>query len=332
MKKLIIALLSCCFAFSSCDLIEVVVDEIKDLTNNELNLPPASSIEQFQSEEDIINMFDAANKLLCTYILKQAEIEKIFFVTKDFDSITPENSDIAELWANGYRLINIANTCLNSLEASNFLNEEALMKYRAHFNAILGFTYKNMFEHWGAVPIITQGYIVAEDIYRPEERELLEFIWERLILSSDILMDEKPEVNYLSYPSILLALSEIKHSDYSASLECCRKFKETTNTGEQVFCLCDENGVNHTIYTRKHATLLELEYSYLIGNHNGGLNSVEDIISRWDQNSYGYWAMLKRLGKLAEVVGCPEYMTNFPIPQNELMVCPNLAQNPGYQY
>ncbi|MBO5979614.1 MAG: hypothetical protein J6Q12_04185 [Bacteroidales bacterium] len=332
MKKPVLALLSCCFAFSSCDLIEVVVDELKDLTNNELVTEPQVSVDgQFTSEADVINALDTASNSLSEYIIKQMEVEKILF-NKDFNSITPDNPDIADLWAKGYRTINIAINSVNSLQTSGeFLDEEAQRKYEAKFNAISGFIYKNMFEHWGSVPIITSSHTVPEEVYRPEESEILEHIYAQLKSSADILMmEEHYDNSSLSYPSILLALSEIKHWDYNVGLEYSRRFKETTDIGNPVFFVRDENGVNYTIYTRKHADLLEMEYTYLLGMHNDEINSIEDIVRRWDSTSYGYWAMLKRLGRTAEVIGCPEYMELLPVPENELYLVPNLVQNPGY--
>lgn len=52
----------------------------------------------------------------------------------------------------------------------------------------------------------------------------------------------------------------------------------------------------------------------------------------WDYKNkeYGYFAMLKRIGKLQEVSGCTEHELLSPIPEMELKYYKNLIQNPGY--
>ena len=46
--------------------------------------------------------------------------------------------------------------------------------------------------------------------------------------------------------------------------------------------------------------------------------------------NYGYWAALKRMGKAQEVTGCFDYELLMPIPSMDIMLNPNMTQNPGY--
>ena len=71
-----------------------------------------------------------------------------------------------------------------------------------------------------------------------------------------------------------------------------------------------------------------------VGNINGisGTNvSVEGIKQlRKSLKLQDYFAFLKRNGLAIKELGLEKYQLLLPIPQNELMVNPNLTQNPGY--
>ena len=76
------------------------------------------------------------------------------------------------------------------------------------------------------------------------------------------------------------------------------------------------------------------KYISEVGNINGisGTNvSVEGIKQlRKSLKLQDYFAFLKRNGLAIKELGLEKYQLLLPIPQNELMVNPNLTQNPGY--
>ena len=61
-----------------------------------------------------------------------------------------------------------------------------------------------------------------------------------------------------------------------------------------------------------------------------GITDFNELLKKWNPESYGYWSMLKRNKRFTEQVGCPEYMQNLPVPQNILNNNPGVMQNPGY--
>lgn len=60
------------------------------------------------------------------------------------------------------------------------------------------------------------------------------------------------------------------------------------------------------------------------------LTAISDVRRRIQIDFGGYFAFLKRTGLAQSIIGLEEYQLLFPIPQNELMMNPNLTQNPDY--
>ena len=60
------------------------------------------------------------------------------------------------------------------------------------------------------------------------------------------------------------------------------------------------------------------------------LAAISEVRSRIQTDFGGYFAFLKRTGQALSTLGLEEYQLLFPIPQDELMMNPNLTQNPGY--
>ena len=90
------------------------------------------------------------------------------------------------------------------------------------------------------------------------------------------------------------------------------EFMESDNSGQVVR--------TYPIYTKLHAERLSKEAA----------GQLDGLIESWSQAklTYGYWQMLKRLGKAEDVTGCQKYQVMFPYPWNE--VSEEFPQNEGY--
>jgi len=62
-------------------------------------------------------------------------------------------------------------------------------------------------------------------------------------------------------------------------------------------------------------------------------NPKYEIAALWKKfigSDYGYFALLKRLGIAVELLEIQSYQQLYPIPNTELVLNPNITQNPGY--
>ncbi|MBR5499156.1 MAG: RagB/SusD family nutrient uptake outer membrane protein [Bacteroidales bacterium] len=345
MKKLVLLLLACCTAFSSCDeLLNEIIDNItQDEVNNEENVEneddenPDPSIEErpidkFKSEHEVTAAISSIYVSLCEYIENQNELEKLYLIDKNFAAITPKNTTNAKAWNAAYSTIVKANYCIRSLEnSSELLEQEVIEKYIGITYALIGFTYKNMCEHWGNIPIITPYSSETEMLPTANEEEVRMYTNEALERSLNILEGyEISDSRYISHASTLLAAAEVKaNHDYNQAYEFSKRFSELYQE-DLVFELEATSG-KIVIYTAKHAELFRGEFAYHLGRwEEEGITDIIILLDKWDPSSYGYWAMLKRNKKLSEVTGCPEHMQHLPIPQYELDRNYNIIQNPGY--
>lgn len=59
-------------------------------------------------------------------------------------------------------------------------------------------------------------------------------------------------------------------------------------------------------------------------------SEIADLWNKVIDADYGYFALLKRLGIAVELLAIQNYQQLYPLPQSELIMNPNLIQNPGY--
>ena len=90
-------------------------------------------------------------------------------------------------------------------------------------------------------------------------------------------------------------------------------------------------GPGHTFFHWAKAAIEVRRQEKVIENYEA--ENAEETLSQWemrDTPAYGYWAMLKRIGKAQGICGCEEHELLMPIPKEELIYNRNLTQNPGY--
>ena len=343
MKKLFLLLLACSFAFCSCeDLLGNLLGnknegeeniENENTENGEENSAIQLPVTEFTSETDMEIAVNAIYASLYEYIRLQTAIEKAIIIDKDFGSVTSTNAMYEQAWQAAYKTINQGNLCIRSLEkAFESFGQEMVEKYLTKCTALMGFTYKNLFEHWGNVPIITPESPNEAMLMTAHEDEVMQYAIEMLDRAHSIFEQvNHTESAYISYEAILLALAEVHgYRDPNKGLEFCKRFTDMSSKQEIVFELAGPSG-NIVIYTADHANLYNSEYSYIVGRmEESGITDFNELLNKWNPESHGYWSMLKRNRKLTELLGCPEYMQYLPIPKNILENNPGLMQNPGY--
>ena len=97
----------------------------------------------------------------------------------------------------------------------------------------------------------------------------------------------------------------------------------TLNASAELYlAIFDSNNNRYPVYSKQ-----TIDYLY-----KESKKDVADLVTLWTANNlkFGYWQMLKRIGKAKEISGCEDYQLLLPIPQDELNFNPNLSQNPGY--
>lgn len=347
MKKLILLLLACSFAFCSCeDLLSNLLGDKIELEENVDNGDGSGvtdnggdnsaaelSVTEFKSEQEMETAVKDIYASLYEYMRLQKAIEKSIIVDKDFGSVTSTNPDYEQTWNAAYKTIDKGNLYIRSLErAFESYDQQIVEKYLASCHILVGFTYKNLFEHWGNVPIITSETPIDAMLMTSPEDEVLQYAIELLERSHFVFeQGNHSESSYISYEASLLASAEVYgYRDYNKGLEFSKRVVEQNSEKEIIYELTGHSD-NIVIYTSGHAELYCSEFSYILGRmEESGITDFNELLKKWNPESYGYWSMLKRNKRFTEQVGCPEYMQNLPVPQNILNNNPGVMQNPGY--
>ena len=233
-------------------------------------------------------------------------------------------SDLNKLWKDGYNIVYRANSVI--LELRN-INDSAINyqkgQYITHLSVLRDFVLYNMNHLWGGIPLQTEDNISNEWIPRSEEDEVYQYILDNL---RDVLKE------IASHPADRWDAGKGCVSErgiYMLMIECylARKewlpainFAEVAANGDdgEFFILKDI-----PVYSKAKAQL----YLKEAARETAGLDAS------WDEtffHAYGYWATLKRLGIARQKLRCEEYQLLLPIPDEALMLNPNLVQNPGY--
>ena len=329
MKKLILLFLASSLVFCSCQNILDVLPNSSIQQDENPELP----VTRYKSEADLINALDSVYISLGEYIKYQSEIEKLYLVDKNFDAITPSNATIEKAWTAAYDAIKKNNHIIRSLDYGADVDIYVWDKYMTLSYGILGFIYKNIYEHWGNAPIIAPHDSELALPLTANENEVWNFANQSLECYLHIIENfGSSDSRTISHAALLLALSEISgYQDFNRGYDYSRQFTDRYQADiENIFELKTDEG-SIQIYTSTHAYYFRCEYTYAMGNWDElGIRDFNTLLKRWDSSDYGYWSMLKRNKKLSEITGCPEHMNYFPVPQKALNSNPNLLQNPGY--
>lgn len=298
-------------------------DDATDDGNNDKDdeiiiLPAVPKEDLFQTEVDFLAALAATYINIVSFEAAQLNLENIIITGKDMTgvprSITATMPEIEECWTNAYKAINRCNTIIE------YANEE-YGKYADEAKALRCFLYYNIAHLWGKAPYITAADVdIATSLPVHEQDELFNIIYDEINM---LLYNFENSFagNYRIDAGALLAIqAEIELSVGNKSVACellsrCQpNFSLSINENQKELFSIFGNKI--TIYTPEYVELLTQE-----------AQAAENLPALWNEksgSSYGYWAMLKRIGK-ADI----KYKL-MPIPENELIFNPNLTQNQGY--
>lgn len=289
----------------------------------EKNADVISGDTYYTNESSVYQLVCSVYSSYASFYLDMSKLEDDLVAGK-FANLNPSSSVIRNLWAKAYQVLSRANQVYDGLDSRDVFPE-----YKAHAQLIRGLIGYHLATLWGDVPY-PRAPLSVDVIPSPKERQsILEDALEDIknvhpdfeqpfskqsVQKSHYINDD---ARRLMEAVALLTLG--KKSDAKALLE---PLASSDGLPEQIFVLFDTLQQSYAVYTKQIVTPLYKESN----------NEIEGLLSIWTENklSYGYWEMLKRIGKAKEVSGCEDYQLLLPIPQTELDRNYNLKQNPGY--
>ena len=243
-------------------------------------------------------------------------------------TISPYDNVVSDGFSSGYRVINNINYFLAHIDNDRKRNVSAeSLAYIAQMRAIRAFTYYNMAMLWGRIILITAPMTSIYDVEnmsnvpQSSQEEVFEFAYNDICEALKYLPNEYDNNSqyYFARDAALMLKAEIeltkkRNGDAIITLH-------QVEPANKILSFADAESVETPIYTSNHYQLFLREAE---GNVTG--TDWQSLL----ELSYGYWAALKRLGKAQEITSCAEHELLLPLPGNEIMLNPNMTQNPGY--
>lgn len=290
---------------------------MEDIEDNLLVITPEEETadENFwRDEEDFRKMLVASYGAASTFVQKQVEIERLLMWNHS-SKLDPYSTIVEELWSQGYLAINYLNRIIAHANVEN-------SKYKDSALALRSFIYYNMAMLWGNIPYIDISSESDMDEWNRVPQMEAKIIYRKLLTDLQGLAVVERDVTMMTQDACEVLKKEI-------NLSLAQAYAEQISSIEHEIFKVSYGGTEFqgnyiNVYTQMYISLLNAEATV----------SADELLSRWDYSfqlaPYGAWAMLKRIGKAAEVSHRTEYELLLPIPRRELMVNPNLHQNPGY--
>ena len=306
-----------------------LADVFKDIEENWLDVTPDNSYEEgsyFDNASNIRSALNGAYLYSADFCRKQLVVENALLTGKtlsgDFFILDADNEDIESLWNAGFKTVNLTNRIINYAP-----KVEGAERYADVAEALRAFVYYNMAMLWGNVPYAAECMDEAEDWAKATQvsaNEIYNDLLARLV-NINILEENSEDRRYMSNAAVRFLEKEI-------SLSLKKEYALDVPSEDNIFFFDLQYNpdsyvqwltTTSLVYTRQYATLLNSEAEL----------SASDLIKEWKSNGdfrYGYWAMLKRIGKAKEVANKKDYELLLPIPSKELYSNPNIKQNEGY--
>lgn len=266
--------------------------------------------------------------------------------------LSSDNGTLSYVWSETYRAINEINRTLKQAE-----QELSNGPLKAPLEVLRAILYYNLAVCWGNINYVTE--VDYDNIYSTKQlttTQLFEKIIPQLKNAIDVLEERiapnrnEDDAIFLSKDVARMALAQIYmcQDDYSNAESLLQKIKE--NDFYDFYKRIYYNGISMYSYTDLLLSLAECKLNSKtpddantfineIMNHNQYQLSIESTDKKQVMKEiryeldmrYDYFAFLKRNGLAKETIGITEdYQLIFPIPQSELNLNSNLAQNPGY--
>lgn len=301
----------------------------------------------FQTENDCQMMVNAAYSEVRKFELCQMYAEHQI-LNKDRTLLQPTSSLVEDIWNYGYKAIRNINYVINGVSANSCpFNDNVKIYFLGQCYALRAFVNYNLCVLFGDVPY------VSEDLSNDDMMNGLAKTSWQTILTKEIAALE-PYISSAQYKSfsptyftsysIRLLLAEMSLFLGNQTSQA-KSYAALGNSlpGEVLYEIpaC----VDYTMdtfpvvkYCREmfgeEVLAAPIYYNYYVQLYcNEADQNIDGLISSWNYNGkilYGYWSMLKRLGKAKETVECEDYQLLLPIPREEVDRNPKMTQNPGY--
>ena len=281
-------------------------------------MPPLSPESYFKSEENIQVFINRIYKYLVEFIEQENKVLQKYF-DGTYSAISPINRDVSLLYSSAYSLLRNINYAYQAINEVVVDNKE---DYLSHLRVIRGFLGYNLTTLWGNVAYF--GYVLGADDEFPvmPQSDVLDAVIKDLNVSLNYKFGNIQESYYLNslVAVILRAECYLSLGDSGAALQLLNDYTATDIIFQYNVSSNSEEWV--TLFSKGYYDLLKLEAS----------GTIDGLPEKWQQAgiSFGYWQMLKRIGKAQEVTGCPAYRLLLPFPESEVEYVPNLQQNQGY--
>ena len=290
-------------------------------------LPPDNVVQDdfWYSESEVRAFLASAYIKTVSFEISQLNIENIRITGRNLTNheatITATTPEVMECWRSVYDAIGTCNAIIENAN-EEFVN---LIKEARALRCLL---YYNTAHLWGKTP-----YMTATDIENAVNSPILskEEIFDRILGEIDEIGTFETEYssnNYRIDEETLRAIKGEIHlakGEYETALSYFRNCTPSfylSMTGGSFESYHAILGDEIALYTPEYIELMRYE-----------AENAEETLSQWemrDTPAYGYWAMLKRIGKAQGICGCEEHELLMPIPKEELIYNRNLTQNPGY--
>ncbi len=286
-------------------------------------VPPETA---FSDEQNVQQAILSVYSSLSPFIVNKYAIEADLCNGR-FEKLYPDGSEIKQAWAKAYESLHRINAFLSLLSGNN----EYTIKYTshiAHIKALRALLTYNLATVWGKARYEETPHDIAALPPVLMAAQLLEAAQKDLEAATQESYSLKGVAAYLylnpTAAQLLLAEVYLSRGDMTKAKEIYNRISQQAPEQILVFNEVDATGVvvvqSIPVYTRKHVEVLAAEAA----------GQTEGLPESWKQQglTYGYWQMLKRLGKAETVTGCQRYQLLFPYPWNA--ITDGFTQNEGY--
>lgn len=291
------------------------------INEESLEVSPISVISDetfFQSEANARIYLSSLYDQVTHFISAQRGLEDKLLAC-DFSELTPGSSVIKDLWALAYKILRLTNEGVNALRKDDvsFTGKDG---YLCQLKVIRGFVAYNLAVYWGSVPFATSAPDITGTLPVQSRNDILLAAISDLNVPADYQMSGVPQ-NRIFNAAVASFLRAECYLTLGKTGDA-RLVLDHTDPADEVFFQYRSGEEWIPLLSKPLIGLLALEAAL----------QTEGLPEKWQQEGlfYGYWAMLGRIGKSADYLGCQDHQLLLPIPISELTNNPDLTQNPGY--
>ena len=272
----------------------------------------------YDKEENVIGAIGSIYFYLKRFASNKLKLENQI-TSGVFWDLRIESQLIHDLWNDIYRSLSLTNGYLAGLEE---YPRDYNVKHIPHIRALRAFIAYNLATMWGNVPFRTIPWTADKLPEQVDADEILQCALEDILsCPEDYTFGSTPWSSYLNPTARDALLAEIYLTLGNTSAARSVLNMDLSSLSDPVFSVVDQLNNRIVIYSADDIRLLKKEA-------DGDTDTL--VQEKSEGNHYGYWQMLKRIGKAKEVTGCQDYQLLLPIPLAEIATNPQLSQNPGY--